>query len=69
MLDAVVDPDVLRELRTQRAMSQDDLALRAGLGRQTVIRAEQGKPIRISSLRRLADALHVSPRRLLLRAR
>lgn len=54
----------LRALRLDRALSQEDLAARAGVGRQTIIRGEAGKPIRLSSARRLAAALRVTPKRL-----
>lgn len=54
----------LRQLREWAALSQEDLALRADVSRVTVTRAEQGLPIRISSVRKLARALRVTPREL-----
>lgn len=51
----------LLEHRLAAALSQEDLALRARVSRATVARAEQGKPIRLSSVRKLARALKVSP--------
>jgi transcriptional regulator with XRE-family HTH domain len=64
-LDSGIVPVVLvprlRELRLWAAMSQEDLADRAGVNRATVARAEQGKPIRLSSVRKLARALRVKP--------
>jgi transcriptional regulator with XRE-family HTH domain len=63
IVGAVLVPG-LRAIRLSRALSQDNLAERARVGRMTVIRGEQGKEIRLSSVRRLANALRVSPRRL-----
>jgi transcriptional regulator with XRE-family HTH domain len=63
MLTAVLVPG-LRALRLERALTQDELAHRARVGRKTVMRAEAGQHIRISSVRRLAAALRVSPARL-----
>lgn len=51
----------LRRIRLEQALSQEELAHRAGIDRATVARAEAGKPIRPSSLRKLATALHVRP--------
>jgi transcriptional regulator with XRE-family HTH domain len=52
----------LRRLRLLAALSQADLAARAGVSAVTVMRGEQGKPIRPSSVRKLARALRVRPR-------
>ena len=54
----------LREFRMWAALSQEDLALRAGVSRVTIARAEQGMPIRPSNVRKIARALRVSPREL-----
>jgi transcriptional regulator with XRE-family HTH domain len=62
-IDGVLVPG-LRAVRHARALSQEDLAARAGVGRKTVMRGEGGKEIRLSSVRRLAAALGVTPRRL-----
>jgi transcriptional regulator with XRE-family HTH domain len=54
----------LRRIRLEQALSQEELAHRAGVDRSTVARAETGKHIRPSSLRKLAIALRVRPLRL-----
>jgi transcriptional regulator with XRE-family HTH domain len=63
IIDGVFVPG-LKAVRLARALSQEDLAARAGVGRKTVMRGEGGKEIRVSSVRRLATALRVSPQRL-----
>lgn len=51
----------LRRFRLDRALSQEELAHRAGVARTTVMRAELGLQVRPSSVRKLAQALRVSP--------
>jgi DNA-binding XRE family transcriptional regulator len=52
----------LRDLRVRAALSQADLAKRAGVARTTIIRLEQGDPnVLPSTLRKLARALRVRP--------
>ena len=52
----------LRDLRMRAAMTQADLAERAGIARTTVIRLEAGDPnVNPSTLRKLARALRVKP--------
>ena len=51
----------LRRLRDRRALTQEELAERAGVSRTTVMRAESGEDIRQSSVRKLARALGVRP--------
>jgi transcriptional regulator with XRE-family HTH domain len=55
----------LRRLRTLNALTQEQLAERAGLHRSAVARAErdQVEP-HMTTLRKLADALGVHPREL-----
>jgi transcriptional regulator with XRE-family HTH domain len=52
----------LKDVRVRRAMSQDDLAEKAGVGKNTVNRLERNhtEP-RPSTLRKLARALEVDP--------
>lgn len=54
--------DKLKELRIRRAMTQDELAEAAGIGKNTVNRIERNhtEP-RPPTLRKLADALRVDP--------
>jgi transcriptional regulator with XRE-family HTH domain len=53
----------LREWRRYRAMSQADLAQRAGITEATISRLEQPghSPPRPSTIRKLADALAIAP--------
>jgi transcriptional regulator with XRE-family HTH domain len=55
----------LRRLREERALSQEDLADLAGVGKNTVNRIEKNrtKP-HMTTIRKLADALEVDPRKL-----
>jgi transcriptional regulator with XRE-family HTH domain len=57
----IVIDEQLRGWRQRRALSQAELAARAGVAEPTVVRIEGGKPTRPSTLRRLADALGLSP--------
>jgi transcriptional regulator with XRE-family HTH domain len=51
----------LRQLRRERAWSTRELERHAGVAHQTVISAEAGKPLRLATIRKLADALGVRP--------
>jgi len=51
----------LRRIRDTRALTQEELAERAGVSRTTIMRAERGLGIRQSSVRKLARALGVTP--------
>lgn len=60
----------LRELRLKRGLTQDQLGVKAGLGREIISKYERGaKPIEnmtLGTALKLCDALKVSnPRRLL----
>lgn len=55
----------LRSWRERKALSQRDLAALAGVGLTTIVRIEQGRPVRPSTLRRLAQALAIEPEALL----
>jgi transcriptional regulator with XRE-family HTH domain len=51
----------LRELRLSAVLTQVALAAKAGVAEPTVVAAERGKPVRISTVRKLAAALGVAP--------
>ena len=54
--------DRLKTLRIRRALTQEELAQRAGLSKNAVNRLEVDKAEpRMSTLRKLAKALHVDP--------
>ena len=55
----------LRALRLGAVLTQAELAEQAQVCVATVVAAEQGKKVRISTVRKLAWALDVPPRRLL----
>ena len=51
----------LPALREERFLSQMELAKRAGLARSTLARIEGGEAARLGTIRRLAEALGVTP--------
>ena len=51
----------LRRLREQQALTQAELAERAGLSRVSVQKLERGGNARVSTARKLARALRVKP--------
>jgi DNA-binding Xre family transcriptional regulator len=53
-------PGLLR-MRLRLALTQEQLATRAGIQRLTVTRLEQGHEARVTTLAKLADALECSP--------
>lgn len=56
----------LRQLRAERALSQDDLERLSGVAQGTISALEIGKrPARHRTIRRLAEALGVEPREIL----
>lgn len=67
MLDDMHFGMQLRSLRTERGLSQHDLADRADMQAKHVSRLETGERVdpRLSTIRRLAAALSVEPGRLL----
>lgn len=56
-----LDPEKLKYHRQVQALSQADLAERAGVRQATISDAERGKSVRLSTIRRLANALDVKP--------
>ncbi len=55
----------LRYLRVERALLQQELADKAGVSMQSVSRGESGWRLRLNIVRRLAEALDVSPAQLM----
>jgi len=49
----------LKELRIERKWTQAELAERAGLAHNTVVRAEKGLPVRVDTRRKLLTVLGV----------
>jgi transcriptional regulator with XRE-family HTH domain len=61
-----VDTAKLRRLRREAALSQQELADRAGTTQETISRLERGhNAARGSTIRKLANALGVEPRELM----
>ena len=61
-----VDGAKLRRLRTERALSQEDLERMTGITASTISNLERGKrSAQHRTLRRLAEALGVEPRELI----
>jgi transcriptional regulator with XRE-family HTH domain len=55
-------PALLREFRSRRSLSQQELADLAGVSRTTVLKAESGKQQpRPRTLRKLAKVLRIDP--------
>ena len=48
---------VIREARTSRGWSQDELARRAGLSRPTIARVERGDDVHTGTIAAIAEAL------------
>lgn len=55
----------LRALRERKAWTQLELAEKAQVARGTVSNAEAGEPIKLPTVRRLAEALGVEPAQLM----
>ena len=57
----------LRTTRLAAVLTQAELAAKAGVAEATIVSAEHGRKVRISTVRKLAAALGVEPRELLRR--
>jgi transcriptional regulator with XRE-family HTH domain len=55
----------LKEWRLKKVLTQEELGRRAGVGEVTVNRIEGGQKARISTIRKLADALGIRPEQLI----
>lgn len=65
-----IDPSRLRAQRLRAFMTQQDLAQETGLAKSTISLLERGRQLaRISTVRRLAEALDVDPGELLVDTR
>jgi transcriptional regulator with XRE-family HTH domain len=51
----------LRYWRSQRALRQSELATLADVGIMSVSRGENGQPLQLATVRKLAEALGVTP--------
>jgi transcriptional regulator with XRE-family HTH domain len=61
-----IDGDMLRELRVERALTLRALTKRSGVSYDTINKLELGqRPARLSTIRKLANALNVDPRELM----
>ena len=60
-LATVVKLTRLRAIRERKALTQDELAVMAGVSRQTVVKIEGGLEPRPPTVRKLARALEVEP--------
>ena len=61
MITLTAKPDEVKRLRVGAALSQRELAIAAGLRRETILNVEAGRPARLSSIRKIAQALGVAP--------
>ena len=55
----------LRVVREKKLLNQDELAVKAGISRGTILRLEAGFDARLPTVRKLAEALGVEPRELM----
>ena len=61
-----INAQKLRHLRVERALSQQDLERATGIAQSTISNLELGnRPARLSTIRKLAEALGVEPRELM----
>ncbi len=61
-----IDGTRLRQLRVQRAISQEDLGRMTGIAQSTISNLEaSNRPARLSTIRKLAEALEVEPSELM----
>lgn len=63
--DLQISPRAIRNARMRRGMSVVELAELAGMAAKTVYEIERGNPCRISTVRRIAEALQVEVEALL----
>ncbi|UCD07172.1 MAG: helix-turn-helix transcriptional regulator [Candidatus Aenigmatarchaeota archaeon] len=51
----------IKRIRLRKPMSQAELARKSGVGKSTLYAVEQGRPISIVKLLKIADALEIHP--------
>ncbi len=54
----------LEEWRRRRLLTQGELAEKAGVGISSIVRIEKGQGARVTTLRKLAAALSITPEQL-----
>ncbi len=54
----------LEEWRRRRLLTQGELAEKAGIGISSIVRIEKGQGARVTTLRKLAAALSITPEQL-----
>ncbi len=55
----------LEEWRRRRLLTQGELAEKAGIGISSIVRIEKGQGARVTTLRKLAAALGITPEQLM----
>ena len=64
--DVKIDGAKLRQLRRERALSQQELGRMTGIAQSTISNLELGnRPARLVSVRKLAEALGVEPKQIM----
>jgi transcriptional regulator with XRE-family HTH domain len=64
--DVKIDGAKLRQLRRERALSQQKLGRMTGIAQSTISNLELGnRPARLVSVRKLAEALGVEPKQIM----
>lgn len=64
---AVVNGELIKQLRKDKLITQSDLAKRAGIRAESLCRLEKGKPAKFSTIKALAEILGVEPKTLIKR--
>jgi DNA-binding XRE family transcriptional regulator len=62
---AVVNGELIKQLRKGKLITQSELAKRAGIRAESLCRLEKGKPAKFSTIIKLAEILGVEPNQLI----
>ena len=62
---AVVNGELIKQLRKDKLITQSELAKRAGIRAESLCRLEKGKPAKFSTIIKLAEILGVEPKKLI----